>query len=307
MDLVVGGSIIIALFILIAGVLWLKEVSVTRKLVSYTILFPNVGTLQVGDPVMANGVSKGSVKKIELRGDKVAAILDIDKTLTLTDSCRIVVQNVGLMGERGIGIQISIAGKPFKPSTAKDTTFINGYFDTGIAEAMGMIGDVLGDVKVLIKNVNTVVNSTVGDTSFYRVFDKLVVRLDSISEIAEKMLATNQPFIDSSMKNISVITSDLKTIVKRNSSDIDTIVKNGEALTKYGITVVNRIDTLAMSVQNIVDKIDSGKGSVGMLMNDEQFYRDLKSTVGDLDSLVNEVQGDALKLRIKLGFGKKKK
>lgn len=59
MDLVVGGSIIIAIVILVAGVLWLKEVSITSKMVSYTVLFTNVGALQVGDPVMVNGVNKG--------------------------------------------------------------------------------------------------------------------------------------------------------------------------------------------------------------------------------------------------------
>jgi len=307
MDLIVGGSIIIALFILIAGVLWLKEVSVTRKLVSYTILFPNVGTLQVGDPVMANGVSKGSVSKIDLRGDKVSATLEIDKSITLTDSCKIVVQNVGLMGERGVGIQMSLGGKPYKPSTKQDTTFINGYFDTGIAEAMGMLGDVLGDVQVLVKNVNSVVNTTVGDSSFIRVFETLVVRLDSISAITEEILAKNKPFINSSIKDISTVTSDLRTLINRSTPNIDTIMQNGAALTSYGITVVNRIDTLALSVQGIVDQIDSGKGSIGLLMKDEQFYKDLKSTVGDLDTLINEVQGDALKLRVKLGFGKKKK
>jgi len=55
MDLVVGASILLALFILIAGVLWLKEVSITRRMVSYTVLFPNIGALQGGDGVMVNG------------------------------------------------------------------------------------------------------------------------------------------------------------------------------------------------------------------------------------------------------------
>lgn len=307
MDLIVGGSIILALFILIAGILWLKDISIARKLVTYTVLFPNVGTLQVGDPVMANGVTKGNVASIELRGSQVAVVLKVDKELQITDSSKIVVQNIGLMGERGIGIQLSPKGKVFRPTVKNDTTVINGYFDTGIAEAMGMMGEVLGEVETLVKNVNSIVNSTVGDTSFLVVFDKLVVRLDSISEIAENILSKNQPFIDSSMKNINAVTADLKSLLNRNSKGIDTIVHNSAALTSYAYTLVNRIDTLTISVQNVVDQVDSGKGSIGMLMKDEQFYKDLKTTVADLDTLINQVKFDALKLRVKLGFGKKKK
>lgn len=306
MDLIVGGSIIVALFILIAGVLWLKEVSVTRKLVSYTALFPNVGTLQVGDPVMANGVPTGSVAGIRLRGNAVAVEISVDKSLHLTDSCRIIVQNIGLMGERGIGIQMSPGGNVWKPSSKSDTTFIPGYFDTGIAEAMGMLGDVLTEVKTLVKNVNSVVTSTVGDSSFNVVFRKLVIRLDSISEVAENLLQKNEPLINSSVRDIATVTSDLKSLLNRNGPYIDTIVQNGASLTSYGITVVNRIDTLALTVQHVIDQVDSGKGSIGLLMNDEQFYYDLKSTVGNLDTLINEVKYDALKLRVKLGFGKKK-
>jgi len=307
MDLMVGGSIIIALFILIAGVLWLKDVSVSRKLVSFAVLFPNVGTLQKGDPVMANGVNKGSVDRIDLHGNEVLVIIQIDRSLSLTDSSKIIVQNIGLLGERGIGIVLSPKGKRYSPVTKSDTTFIQGYFDTGIAEAMGMMGEVLGDVEVLVKNVNSIVNQTVGDTAFLTVFDKLVIRLDSITAVTENIMVKNQPLIDNSIKNISTATTDLKVLLNRNSSNIDTIMKNGAALSSYAITVANRVDTLAQSVQTMVNQIDSGKGSIGLLMKDENFYRDLKGTVADLDTLVNEVKFDALKLRVKFGFGKKKK
>ncbi len=71
--MIVGGVIFLSLFILIAGILWLKEVSFSQKTVSYTVLFPNIGTLQVGDPVTANGVKKGIVKRLYLYKSKVYA------------------------------------------------------------------------------------------------------------------------------------------------------------------------------------------------------------------------------------------
>jgi len=86
MELVVGGTILIALFILIAGVLWLKSTAITSTMVNYTILFPNVGTLQLGDPVVVNGVKKGKVHSIGLCGSKVAVLIKLEKDIVLTDS-----------------------------------------------------------------------------------------------------------------------------------------------------------------------------------------------------------------------------
>lgn len=309
MDLVVGASILIALVILIGGVLWLKESLVSHKMVSYTAVFPNVGTLQLGDPVMVNGVVKGRVTHIYLRKSKVATVLDIEKDIALNDSCSVTAQNIGLMGERGIGIQLKEGGAPFRPTRKTDTTFLPGYFDTGIAEAMGMIGNVLGQVQVLLVNVTVIMNSTVGDTSFLRLFHTLVGRLDTLTAVAEKLVKNNGPLIDNSMRNLSSATTQLKDLLDKNSGHIDAIMANGESLTTYSLNLMNKLETLTGSIQGMVREIEEGKGPIGMMLKDEQFSSDLKRTVANVDTLVTEVQSDALKLRIKInvfGSGKKK-
>jgi len=307
MDLIVGGSIILALFILVAGILWLKEVAVSSKMVSYSVLFPNISTLQAGDPVSVNGVKTGSVRAIRLRGQKVAVVIDIDRDVALTDSSRIVVQNIGLMGERGVGIALSNKGTVIKPITRRDTTYIEGFFDTGIAEAMGMLGAVLGEVEVLAGNVSSIVGSTIGDTVFLKLFHTMVARLDTVTNIANRIVVKNQPLLNKSIQNITAVSSDLKSLLDNNSNHIDSIMANGHALTGYALSIASRVDSLSSTVKQMVDEVDRGEGSIGMLVKDEQFYRDLKKTVLDLDTLVTQVQDDALKLRIRLGFGKPKK
>lgn len=307
MDLIVGGSILISLVILIAGVLWLKEVSVSSKMVSYSVLFPTVGTLQVGDPVMVNGVTKGAVNSIYLRGSDVAVVMNIDQSVPLTDSCLFSVQNIGLMGERGIGVQLSRQGRTIPANTRKDSTFIRGKFDTGIAEAMGLLGEVLGEVQVLAGNVSSIVESTVGDTAFLSLFEVLVDRLDTITEVAQSLVVKNRPLIDNSIRNLNTASADLKSLLDKNSGHIDAIMANGEQLTSYTLSIAARVESLTVSVQNIMNDVENGRGTIGQLVKDDDFYRELRTTVSNLDTLVNEVRDDALKLRIKLGFGKKKK
>lgn len=306
-DLVVGGSILISLVILIGGVLWLKDASISSKMVSYSILFPNVGTLQIGDPVKINGVTKGSVSDIYLRNDNVAVVIDVEKSVILRDSCKFNVQNIGLMGERGIGIQYSDKGVRLAANKKSDSTFVSGNFDPGIAEAMAMMGTVLTEVETLVGNVSSIIETTVGDTAFVSVFKTLLNRLDTITDVAQTLVLENKPVIDKSLKNVQSVSNDLKEIVNKNSNHIYAIMNNGDSLTESALSIAAQVESLTVSVNQIVNQVQNGNGSLGMIVHDAQFYKDLKKTVADLDTLINEVQGDALKLRIKLGFGKKKK
>ncbi len=306
-DLIVGTSILLSLVILIGGVLWLKEVSVSRKMVDYAVLFPNVGTLQEGDPVMVNGVSKGKVKRIFLRKNDVAVILELDRNLHLTDSCRIAVQNIGLMGERGIGLQYSHLGTAVRPIKGRDTTFMRGYFDTGIAEAMGMLGDVLGEVQTLAANLSSVVSQTIGDTSFISLFKAIVARLDSVTLALHGIVKDNRESIGRSIGNLQTITDEAKLLVKRNAPGVDSIVAHGEALSRRAVAIAESVDSLSRSVNTILERLDNEESSVGKLIRDKELYHEIRSTVAELDTLVRNVQEDALKLRIRFGFGKRRK
>ncbi len=301
-DLIVGGSILLAIFILIGGVIWLKEASVSARMVGYTVLFDNVGTLQVGDPVMVNGVKRGAVSGISLRGTDVAVNVSVDRTIRITDSTRVTVQNIGLMGERGIGIRLTTKGAQITPNTSMDTTFLSGKFDSGIAEAMGMLGTVLVEVETLAQNVTGIIDNTVGDTSFVTFFNTMVSRLDTISEVAQSLLVRNQPLLNSSVNNVSQLSADLKTFFDENRPRLDAILSNSERISSDALGVVSEVDSLVGSLQFIAAKIERGEGVIGQLVHDDDFYPDLKKTLASIDTLVNEIQQDALKLRVRLGF-----
>jgi phospholipid/cholesterol/gamma-HCH transport system substrate-binding protein len=309
MELIVGGTILIAIFILISGVLWLKASMVTSNMAQYTVLFPNVGTLQMSDPVMVNGVKKGSVTGISLKGVGVAVVIDLDKEVVLTDSSRITVQNIGLMGERMVGIQLNRGGKAYKPNEkgTNETVYIQGYFDTGIAEAMGMIGTVLSDVRVLVKNVGGIVDGTVGDSSFAAQFKRIVARLETVTVMAETLIAETRPSLGRSVAAIEKLTEDVKGLLDSNKARITTIASNGSQLSARAVTIADKVDSLTGALASMVDKINNGEGTAGLLLKDERFYYDMKKSIGDLDILVKEIERDGLKLRIKLGFGKKEK
>jgi phospholipid/cholesterol/gamma-HCH transport system substrate-binding protein len=308
LELVVGGSIILAFFILVAGTLWLKEVNVTRKSVRYTVLFPNVGALQVGDAVMTNGVKMGAVLKISLDNRYVKVLIELDKDVVLTDSAVITVQNVGLLGERAVGILLSEKGAVCKPNGKNkgELTYLHGNFDTGIAEAMGMLGSVLSEVQELVVNVSSIVDQTVADTSFIRSFHTILARVDSISGDIDDLVSRNKAGLNNTLASVNRISTSVDGLLQEKQETIESIIDDGKEMTARFVSISQRVDSLAAFAGNIARDIDQGKGSIGMMLKDEQFFLNVKNAVADIDTLVNDVREDALKLRVRFGFGKNK-
>lgn len=303
-ELTVGIAIFLSLFILIAGVLWLKEASLSRKTVRYSILFPNIGSLQVGDPVKVNGVKQGTVTAISLNQTKVAVVITMDAAVRLTDQCIVTVQNVGLMGERMIGIQLAETGATIPPNGKKEIRYIEGRFDTGIAEAMGMLGSVLNEALFLIDTVQSVVHQTVGDPRFITLFSTLVDRIDTMIYSMQHLIDNNETDIRTSITNITAITATLNQFLSHNSGTLNQIVLNGKELSSTALAVTNRADSMSQVLSRLVSEIESGKGSLGVLVKDESMVQNLRKSTQSLDSLLKDINKNGLLIRLKL-FGNK--
>lgn len=307
-DLLVGVVILTALVSLMVGIMWLKAYSFTQKMVDYTAVFSNIGGLQAGDPVAVNGLKKGSVSSIELYGSLVAVYFKLEKDVPFTDSAIVTVKNIGLMGERKVEISLSDKGTLYEPNKGKNVRqYIKGRFDSGIAEALGMLGDFMQDASALVDSVSTLLSATLGSKEFRDFYDRTVIRLDTIVEIVDRILEHNDKKVDNIVNGLQKTTKNLDEIVSSNKKGINSIVLNTDSLTNRAADLMFDLDSLLDDLRSITGKIDTGSGTVAQLVNDSTTIDEVMNTVAKLDTLINEVQDYGLKLRVKLGFGDKKK
>jgi len=306
-DAIVGLVIVVAFIALLGGIIWLKKISLTSSTVSYTALFPKIGGLQVGDPVYVNGVEKGTVSSILLHEAEVAVQFRIDETIPFTDSSDITVKNVGLMGERAVEIILSRAGEQHKPDTGKKVArYIKGNYDSGISEALGMLGNIMGEAQGLLDTVQYVVNETVADPKFVKFFGDATGRLDTMTLLLDRIVIENEPKLGGIVDNLVSASSGVDGIVKENRSGIKSIVKNADGLSSEARSIVVDADSLLATLRSISAKIDTGKGTAGKLLNDDSVSVELTSTIKNLDELIKEVDDKGLKLRVRLGFKERK-
>jgi ABC-type transporter Mla subunit MlaD len=196
-NIVVGLFVILSLLILLFGVYYLKEATPGKKSDTYYARFPQVSTLQDGDPVKINGVKMGKVAAIELNDNAVRVTLKLDKGVKLPKDSEVRIQNIGLMGERQVGILLGKSSEAWPPGSE-----LHGLLDAGIAEAMGIAGEVAVESEVLVHSLRTIVDSTVGKPEFVATFNNAVSQTEELSVRLNAFIREIDPKVKHSLSNL---------------------------------------------------------------------------------------------------------
>ena len=295
----VGLVVILALIILVFGIFFLNEKDPRETFNTYYLRFTQVSTLVLDDPVKVNGVKLGKVEAIELAGHRVVVKIRLRTDVKIPKDSEIRVQNIGIMGERQIGMILGDSTNYFAPD---DT--ITGQFDAGIAEALGLVGEVCDSTKVLLESVKQALNSTIVNPEFQERFKTLLVKAEKLEDRILVMLNTTDPQLKKSLEGLNQVTVKVNELIDGVKPPIDNmfantekVMGNADKLLGELEQVTNHLDELVVKVQT---KISSKDNTVGILLNDRTLHDDLVKTVHSADSLVRIILQDGLDINVDL-------
>ena len=111
-----------------------------------------------------------------------------------------------------------------------------------------------------------------------------MVKLDS-------MIYYNDNRVSNILSNVESITSNLHN----NNESLGNVIKNFESisdsLAKSKIrSTINNLDASLKQFYDVVAKINNGEGSIGLLINDKELYKNLSSASGQLDQLLMDMK-----------------
>ena len=295
----VGLVVILALIILVFGIFFLNEKDPRETFNTFHLRFTQVSTLVLDDPVKVNGVKLGKVEAIELSGHRVVVTIRLRTDVKIPKDSEIRVQNIGIMGERQIGIILGDQTDYFAPG---DT--ITGQFDAGIAEAIGLAGELCDSTKVLLESVKHALNQTIVNPEFQERFKTLLVKAETLEDRAITMLNTTDPQLKKSLLGLNQVVAKVDALLDGVKPPIDNMFANTDKVMSdadkligelEGVT--NHLDELIVKVQT---KIESKDNTVGILLNDRTLHDDLVKTVHSADSLVRVILHDGLDINVDL-------
>lgn len=294
-NIVVGLFVILSLLILLFGVYFLKETVPGRKSDNYHVLFPQVSTLQDGDPVKVNGVKMGKVQGIELQGNRVRVSLKLDRGLKLPKDSDVRIQNIGLMGERQVGIQMG-RSQEYWPTGAE----LEGKLDAGIAEALGVAGEVFVESETLVRSLHNIMDSTVGKPEFVASFNNVVGSTEELSTRLNAFLREIDPKVKHSLANLEDASSRVHILLKDQEIPVKNIIQNGQEVSGKLREVVEKADRVADEMNRLLAKVNSSNSTLGAMLNDSTFYLELRGTLNSADSLFRHIKKKGLDVNVNL-------
>ena len=148
-------------------------------------------------------------------------------------------------------------------------------------------------------SVLTSVNSTLSP-EFQRNFDRSFASIARTLETLEKTTKTVDGLVTNQSSKISLIITNLESIstnLKNNNSTITKIVNNFDKISddvakaNFAQTITEANKAVA-DLQVIINKVNSGNGTLGQLINDERMYNNLNNAAANLDKLIVDLKAN---------------
>ena len=280
-EIEVGLTVLVALGVLLWGVTWLKEFQIQRSVRVWHVVFPQTGGLGPSDEVQVNGIKKGSVQAMRLTGDGVLVDLALASDVVLTRDSRVTIRNIGLMGEKVIGVDLRSTGGAW---TQQDT--IPGGYEKGIPEVMG-------DVALTIESVTQLSSRLAGIIEATDKHGNLTGTLKNMRGASAELEATvkeTRASLKTTLADLSATAKTTKALTTGREGQLGKAIDSFSSAADKLDRLSSRLDSLRSVMQSVATKVDRGEGSLGKFVNDRKLYNDVTATVDSLRALIVDIK-----------------
>ena len=335
----IGILALVAILGSVWGYSFLKGKNLLTSSYTFYAKFDNIDQLPISAPVLISGVQVGAVNRTELDPIDMQTVIvemDVEKKFDISKNTVAALISTGLMGQKAIELRIP------GPCKGADCAQSGDYLQT---EVIGLMKAMLGDNT--LDDVFSGVSSSLGgafDTINQRLNDpnndgRITAIFSNIDELTTSLITTSKNLnnlIYSTNKNLSSLASSMDAVVanlEKNNQAIDAIINNAAGVTgqlnqsdlkgtvaglnetlasadgalKSFDQTLKELDETLVNFQNITSDIQSGKGSMGKLMKDEELYDNLNRMSYNLDLLLQDFRLNPKRYVNVSVFGKKQK
>lgn len=289
----VGILAAFSIAMLIIGYNFLKGNAIFSSETVLYARYSHVDGLGVSKPVLINGYQIGRVDKLTLQSDgTIIATLKIKGKYEIPKNSVAKLESIDLLGGKAIVMALG-TGNVF----AKDGDTLNANVAKGLLETVQPVQKkaelIIAKMDSILTSVNSILNPNFQknvDKSFNSIASTLA-SLEATSKKVDNLVGSEGTRISSILANVEAISANLKN----NNDKINGILNNISSITdqvaaaNFKQTIDNANKSMA-DLQAIVGKINEGKGTLGLLINDTKMYDNLNSASQNLDKLIIDLK-----------------
>jgi phospholipid/cholesterol/gamma-HCH transport system substrate-binding protein len=289
-EIKVGLLAVVALVALAVGFNFLRGSNLLSNDRTYYAVYPKVDGLNVGAPVILNGIKVGQVKNLELQpesNNSVRASIELEKGVTVGDSTKAGLSG-SLLGSKTITLVLGANSKQFSGGETLKTTTAVSLTDVVQARATVLLDTVNSTLAHLNSFLNKDAQTNIQGT---------LVGARQSTEALQRLITANQANINQITRNLAQMSAALN----KSTSKLDRIATNFTQLSDslksapVGPTLRNLNSTLVeaqTSLKGVSTALNDRKGTLGKLINDSLLYNNLNSTAASADALLADMKAN---------------
>ena len=310
----VGILTTVAIVLLILGFNILKGRSLFSNKKTIYAVYQQVNGLQPSNAVMVNGLAIGSVLSLEVmdkRAGRILVTLQINKDIEIPKNSVARISS-DLLGTRKVEIDFGNTDDVLKN---KDTIYaaVDGSITDALKEQLSplvkKLETTLGAVDTLLITVNSVFDTTTKNNLRTAIagLNGTMNNLSMATRSINGMLA-EEGKISGTFDNFAAVSENLKN----NNDKISNILTNfdkasGSFANGQLDTTINQLRYTMERLNNVVAKVSSTDGTLGMLVNDRKAYNNLQSSLSSLNKLLEDLRYNPWRYVHLSVFGRKNK
>lgn len=298
-ELKIGIIGILSILLLIWGISFLKGNNIFKNSNEYYSIYNNIDGLESSAPVRINGLTVGNVTEIYFHPNKSG---DIIVQFTLNDDIRFPrntiarIYNSDIMGTKAVQLIYGNSNLFASPGDTLYAEIEDGLKDEVNKQVLPLKNkaeELISSIDSVMTVITTVLDKDARESlsgslrSLNRTFSTMelaMVKLDSV-------IYKNDLRVTTILQNVESITTNLHN----NNDMIARTLKNFESisdsLAKSNIkSTIKNLDKSLFEFDKILQKIENGEGTIGLLLNDKEMYNNLSSASKQLDLLIEDMK-----------------
>lgn len=287
-ELKIGLTVILAVFVAYLGFRFMSDVPLFRQTHQVVSTFDRVDGLSAGNLVYMNGVKIGSVNNIELAPDhRVRVTMSVEMDVDVPEDSRALLTSFGLFDGKGIVIE--------QGTSEVNITYggeIESEYVDSVMETLGDTGQDIGeDVSASFHELNQFLmqlNQTLDDDSRQSI-GQTIQNIERTTNALTSVLATRQQELEEAITSASHMMAQLDTMATDNRPRIDSLMTNLEESSEEFKKLSGELDVTVDQLNQILQKVNEGDGSLGKLVNDPSFYNNVDSLSIELHALIKGI------------------
>jgi phospholipid/cholesterol/gamma-HCH transport system substrate-binding protein len=297
----VGIIVLGGILVLYFGINYLKGKDFFSNEKRVYAIYDRIEGLAPSNIVQVNGLKAGFVRDIKLLSDhsgRIVVAMLIKNEMNIPRNSVAQIFSTDLLGTKGIRL---LFGNSTEDVQNGDT--LQSDIQKSISEEVSaQVAPIKAKAENLLSSldsVTTILRDVFNERTKQNLknsFASISTSLQSMENITgslDTVMRKSSGKIKSIIDNIEFITSNLKNNSEHISNAIENIANISDTLRRANLTqaIENTKKTLEMTA-SIFDKVNKGKGSLGMLINDDSLYVNLNSSVRSLDALIKDLKAN---------------